>query len=712
MKIENIFIQNFRKLKRCEIDLDEKNTICVGANNSGKTAFMDAIVAFLTETDSNKFTTRDFTLNVWDEINAIGEKWLANDIPEEDLSIEKWDGLLPSLDIWIKANSSEAYLVKDIIPSLDWNGDPVGARVRLEPDIPKLYKDYKEAKQKIRTLRETESGREHQDDDLYPKDLWNFLDRNNKIQKYFKLQYYILDSSKLEDGVPQPTPEKQQGNILKGLVKIDYIEAQRGFSDPNSSQPTGFDTLSRQLSKYYDTNGDPIENLTQEELPLLEDINKLTQSLNEQLDQQFKGPVGELEKINYPGFQNPAIKMNTRINPKETLNHESSVLFNVDAKGKSYDLAEKYNGLGYRNLISMYFQLIHFRESWVKKRDDENDKIEPIHLVLIEEPEAHLHAQAQQVFVKKAYEALINNEDAKMLHTQLIVSTHSTYIAHEFDFNCLRYFRRFKCESDGLPITKVVNLTNVFGEDGESQRFVKRYIKLTHCDIFFADAVIFVEGAGERILMPQFLNKEGMSNLYISIIEIGGAHAHRFRPLIEKLGVITLVITDLDSQEENGKRCKPERGKGYTTNNDTLRKWLPGAECSSIDALLDLPDTDKINGNVRVAYQHEVIIQYNGKKVSVIPYTLEDAVGLANVELFKNEEGRGLIKKFHDAVEKDSANECQTAMYDALQSSLKAPFAIDLLFSKNFESLKTPQYIKEGLAWLKTQVSTTKENAN
>ena len=47
MKIRKVYIQNFRKLKSCVIDFDETQTICVGANNSGKTSFMDAIMEFL-----------------------------------------------------------------------------------------------------------------------------------------------------------------------------------------------------------------------------------------------------------------------------------------------------------------------------------------------------------------------------------------------------------------------------------------------------------------------------------------------------------------------------------------------------------------------------------------------------------------------------------------------------------------------------------------
>lgn len=360
----------------------------------------------------------------------------------------------------------------------------------------------------------------------------------------------------------------------------------------------------------------------------------------------------------------------------------------------------------------MYFQLIHFRESWLNKSVTNNNKeIEPIHLVLIEEPEAHLHAQAQQVFISKAYNALVNNEDANKLHTQLVVSTHSTHIAHEADFSCLRYFKRQLDSKANLPISTIVNLTNTFGKDDkENERFVTRYIKLTHCDMFFADGIILVEGAGERILMPKFLKDAKMDNMYLSVIEINGAHAHRFRPLIEKLGMPTLIITDLDAQGKDGGKVLPERNKGYITNNDTLKIWLPCER--ELDKLIDLDDSKKQKDYLRVAYQHEFKIKYKGKDVTIIPYTLEDAIGLTNIDLFENEDkGIGMVKKFHNAVQKEKIKDCHKAMFDALNSSKKAEFAIDLLLSNNFETLKTPDYISEGLNWLKEQISTTKDNA-
>lgn len=123
-----------------------------------------------------------------------------------------------------------------------------------------------------------------------------------------------------------------------------------------------------------------------------------------------------------------------------------------------------------------------------------------------------------------------------------------------------------------IPTSVVVNLSNTFGKEEETKRFVTRYIRLTHCDIFFADAVILVEGPAEKILVPSFIKKSGLDSYYISVIEINGRHAHSFRSLIEKLGIATLIVTDIDATEKKlGKNDKEydssvitAKGKGYS----------------------------------------------------------------------------------------------------------------------------------------------------
>lgn len=715
MHISSIHIRNFRKLKAVHVDIDGQQTIFVGANNSGKTSFMTALQNFLSK--EYNLSTRDFTLNIWKEINKIGDLWMKLEISEEDVSINKWELLLPTLDIWFSVKAEEVYRVQDLLPALDWYGEDVGVRVRLEPKLDELIEDYKKAKANAIMLEQTDTAKKRKAKDLYPKSLWDFLEHGSHMAKYFTVKTYKLDPAKYNPNDFQITPnESIEGSILRNLIKIDSISAQRGFSDSEDNKGVNFGSLSKQLGNYYDERTDPYESLTEELLPILEEIRTLTDNYNAQLTQLLKDPLKEVENMNYPGIQNPSIRMNARMDMKSSISHESAVLFNIKEDDESLQLAENYNGLGYRNLISMYFQLMHFRDSWIN--DNESDVVKPIHLVLIEEPEAHLHAQAQQVFIKNAYATLTKDMQGKGLQTQMIVSTHSGHIAHEQDFKNLRYFQRI-LDSDKMPIAKVINLSGTFGPDKKTEKFVTRYIRLTHCDMFFADGIILVEGAGERILMPHFVSKEGLDNLYISIIEINGAHAHRFRQLIERIGIPTLIITDLDAQghvpdpKHEGKLInkpqRPEIGKEYTTNNDTLKKWIPGNGNISIDDLMSLEDKDKVSGNIRVAYQHEVKIQYNGAEVSVIPYTLEDAVGLSNIGFFKKEDkGVGMVKVFHNAVQKDNIKECQDIMLEALESKNKAPFAVDLLYSENFEDLRTPVYIQEGLSWLKSLLTPSK----
>lgn len=62
MRITRIDIQNFRKLKSCRVELAEKETIFVGANNSGKTSAMDALMLFLKKSKRKNLSSTDFSL--------------------------------------------------------------------------------------------------------------------------------------------------------------------------------------------------------------------------------------------------------------------------------------------------------------------------------------------------------------------------------------------------------------------------------------------------------------------------------------------------------------------------------------------------------------------------------------------------------------------------------------------------------------------------
>ncbi|MEX6389171.1 TOPRIM nucleotidyl transferase/hydrolase domain-containing protein [Proteus mirabilis] len=50
-------------------------------------------------------------------------------------------------------------------------------------------------------------------------------------------------------------------------------------------------------------------------------------------------------------------------------------------------------------------------------------------------------------------------------------------------------------------------MSELFASPKEELKFVRKHLKLTHCDIFFADGVIFVEGQAERILIPSVCSR-------------------------------------------------------------------------------------------------------------------------------------------------------------------------------------------------------------
>lgn len=352
--------------------------------------------------------------------------------------------------------------------------------------------------------------------------------------------------------------------------------------------------------------------------------------------------------------------------------------------------------------------------------------------MLVEEPEAHLHAQVQQVFINKAYNLLRKHPDLEAgdsYCTQLVVSTHSSHVAHEADFASLRYFRRRPAASKGeTPTTTVANLSHIFGEGDDTTRFVKRYLKATHCDLFFADGVIFVEGQSERILVPYFIRSHfpELSRRYVSLLELGGSHVHSFRDLIDALGIATLIIGDLDATvaikitDKNGnettrwKSARPEKGKGQQTANSVLKEWHPRKKL--IDELVVLaPEGHVSDGGedyeLYVAYQKPVKVDSRSQKDTiVIPRTFEDALILENLTVVENIQGSVTSDKIRAIVAQNlsqnlSGDDLEDELFELLKTAEKAAFALDCLMIKDSRSLRAPSYIAAGLKWFERAVS-------
>ncbi len=572
---------------------------------------------------------------------------------------------------------------------------------------------------------------------IWPENFVDFLSK--RLSAHFTIRAYSLDPAELAEpdkfqARPQVLPAASlpiEGEPLKGLVRVHDIPAQRGFGeeqphqdDEDAPAAAASSRLSDQLRSYYAKHLDPTKGPDPKDLGALQAIEAAQDAFDIRLTESFKDAFTEVEGMGYPGVTDPRPRVSTRLKAIDGLSHSAAISFEVDVIAEDnatpvLRLPEGNNGLGYQNLISMIFRLMAFRDAWMRvgkaSKGTTITNYEPLHLVLVEEPEAHLHAQVQQVFIKKAYAVLRAHADlgeSKILRTQLVVSTHSSHVAHEIPFSCLRYFRRLPAgTATNVPVSTVINLSDVFGPGTETEKFVTRYLHAQHADLFFADAAILVEGPAERMLVPNFIRThyDELNQCYITLLEIGGSHAHRLKPLIDHLRLLTLIITDLDTLDGTGGVSEqPAKGANQKTNNATLKTWVPGVE--DVDTLMDADAAAKTQlvaddplFAVRVAYQTPVAVTAPGsaQPEEVYPYTFEDALAFENLALFSSLEGTGLVRKFRDAItEGGGATKIGRAMYAALKKGRKAEFALDILKLENFDNIVVPCYIAEGLEWL------------
>lgn len=320
MKIAHIDIQNFRKLKACRIELAGESTIFVGANNSGKTSAMDALIMFLKKTKRKELSTTDITLSNWTAINQIGAGWISSDEEHDpDLTLDTWRVQLPSIDVWLEVGESQIHYVSHILPTLDWDGGLLGVRLILEPkDLEKLYKAYVSAHL---AAKETVADRQVEDGEkapsllaLWPTSMRDFLDR--KLQEFFTVSTYVLDPVLAYDAQPQPFTGHMEAldvDPFDGLFKIDIINAQRGFSDPNAGEGAANTDrrLSSQLRQYFDKHLDPNELPDASDLDALEAMEAARTAFDQKLKTSFRAAIGELEGLNYPGFSDPQILLSS-----------------------------------------------------------------------------------------------------------------------------------------------------------------------------------------------------------------------------------------------------------------------------------------------------------------------------------------------------------------------------------------------------------------
>lgn len=761
MKLQAYRLRNYRRLRDVVIELDDEISIFVGANNSGKTSAVQGLYSML-RGDAKKFELFDFSAALWAEIDAIGRT------PPGDEDAPK---RLPSilLDLWFRVGEDDLATAMSLLPSTEWDGKCVGIRVAFEPrDAQELVRKFHELHEKannaaialaakrkaaVEPAVEADAG-EYKP---WPESLTKYLTK--ELSKEYTFRYYVLDErafvahqAREADYEPLPLGKEPGGAaILKSLVRVDFLRAQRHLDDPDAGSSDRAESLSRRLSRFYHRNLEK----RGDDHAALKALDTSEKELNFHLEEVFSDTLKRLAKLGYPGVNNPEIVIRAALDPTTVLGQDAKVHYVIPGAATA-QLPDSYNGLGFKNLVYMVVELLDLHEQWKA----EDDKRAPLHLVFIEEPEAHLHAQIQQVFIRNVLRLLEDaNDHTTFFHTQLVITTHSPHILYERGFSPIRYFRRVSDQLDHHTDVRNLSLFKTGAADTPAREFLQRYLKLTHCDLFFSDAVILVEGNVERLLLPAMIESAAkrLRSSALTILEVGGAFAHRFQELIAFVGLTTLVITDLDSvtvktdaekaapqgagaegaadgdgedddlkpfefedddeAEPGGKKKSKKRGstchahvEGAVTSNQTLISWIPKKR--SVAELWEVTAEQKTlslaegsSAEVRVAYQTKVLVTVGATTSQLCGRTLEEAFGLENTDWCQAGANRAVGLKLKRAP--SSPEELAEKLHERVvgKNFDKTRFALEVLASGPLNGWKVPAYIAEGLTWLEAKVA-------
>lgn len=680
MKITSIAIRNFRRLERVAIGIEENETVFVGPNNSGKTSAAAAFRCFL---EGKDFRVHDLSVSKVSAIDAFGDGGDAEGLP----TIE--------LDIWFSIDPNHISFGRTftLLPALSDELDKVGVRLKYQPRDPaKMRAAYWAA------YPASENG-------TRTRTLSHFLGTDSNLKQHYEIAYYSLDDSG-EAAAETLLDSKDGKSLLKDLLRVDFVDAQRSVNDDEANRSN---RLSTAFAAFYKKN---LEQAGAEQ-SAYQVIDENNQRLTEHYETHFSGLMDVIKGLGVPSINDRHLKIVSSLSPLVALQGNTDLLY-IDAE-RQHGLPESYNGLGFKNLIYMAIQISHFHLQWLKTEQNR-----PLcQLIFIEEPEVHLHAQVQQTFITNIWNIISKAAIAagqEELVPQFVVSTHSSHILDAVDFAKVRYFERCELEGEDRQKVSTLNASRIHSlrdfqpepvevegkqvNPEETKKFLLRYLKLTHCDLFFADAAILVEGTVEKLLLSKMVEKSAasLSTKYLTILEVGGAYAHRFEGLLSFLNIPHLVITDMDSVDPGGQHptCRGDH-PGALTSNASLRKFFGVNTVQQLLALTAEKKTD-IGKDRCVAFQVGITVEEDGKSLLMIPRTIEEAFAFDNFTILRS----GELSVGVDVP--DDLEGAYKAIFERIKSSgfKKTDFALDVLASET--EWVTPGYIAEGLHWLEQRL--------
>lgn len=548
MFLKYLQIVNYKNLRSTRFSFVEGVNTVIGENDSGKSNAMTALRILLDDTyyyNTKRLKENDFSDSLgnwkghWIILSAVFGK-----ITSEDKETEVCAGIIPE-------NENEEFL-KSYIKSGENDIGVISLFIRQQKQVRKKLSE-------ITNIAEFEEERKK----IKISD-YEFYYTSRAQTDFTDKDIYTKIVGDLEKGQcldPDEDDDRILGCKLNIADVLDHISVV--FIDALRDVASELGKPKNPIRRIIES----VESLIKEsELNTIKsEIVQLNKSISEVEQVELVGRNINEKLLDMIGMvYSPEIILQSGL--KDDINSLSRYLFMKPSKQKDIESL----GLGHLNMIYMALKIVEY---------EVNRTRELINIMIIEEPEAHIHTHIQRTLFDK----LKVTKD----YTQIITTTHSTHLAEVSEVKNINILKSIGSNSISMQPSQGLDefgKRNLQLKNLELSDCIERYLDSKRSVLLFSKGIVLVEGDGEEILIPNLIkNALGVSldEIGIGMVNVGSVSFEYIASLFseERIKRTCAIITDEDIQivetksklykaeaEKRGKSRKKKLADLYDTN--------------------------------------------------------------------------------------------------------------------------------------------------